>query len=199
MEKNFFLFLIIFAITTNSCKAQLIGNYKYKGDYTTHILKVNSNNTFSYNLNDHLSESITKGYWSIDNDFLKLESNDKYKPYQVSESFDDKIESIKIKITDSDGVIIKGNYVTLNEDQKKYFINDDGIITISNKIEFESFYIYAIQGKYNYIKKRKKSNQFNVTYDSSEPNKLYFEEYKLKIRNNKLISNEHLIFKKVNE
>jgi hypothetical protein len=181
------------------CKTSIIGNYQYVKPFVYHKLEILSDSTFSYRTQGDLSWSITKGKWNMGGDTIKLNSSDAFLPYQVIESFHPEKEMITVSITDQDGVVLEGDFVTINKDkEKKYFVDNDGIILIPNEIEIQSFDIHSLKGEYRYKTKITQTNFFEVTYDSRVAGFLHFNPKKLiKMKRHKLMDIEsNFIFKK---
>ena len=174
-------------ILLTSCKTiNVVGNYKLNKDLVSHTLNLSPNNNFSYFISTDLNFDSTKGTWLITENMLELNSFEYYFPYQIIESTKKENDSTIITLKSTDDMVYEGNFITINEDKQKYYLDQNGNVIIGltpiNKIT-----IYSVKGKYTYEVRDGSSNHFLITFDENKSSDFYFKEKVYILKKNKLV------------
>jgi len=190
---------LIVVILLSACKSQqVVGEYKYSQNLLVHHLEILNDSSFVYLVESDLYNDETEGKWNYKGGKLYLSSFKEYMPYQVDESSDD-IDRVLITLKDMDDLIISGNYVCLNQSSEKFYVSDEGVITIAPYQEIKVINVFSLKGPFKYDVINTKSNRFNITYDSGESSDLYFLNEKFKVSRDKLLNaNDEVILKRQN-
>jgi len=193
MNRNKLLLTVTLFFIFSGCISQkIVGDYEYKKGLVYHELIIKNDSTFEYRVSGDLLNSRSKGTWKMKGDELILDSYEKYHPYLINEHYSENVKHVLISIKDTERVVIPGNYVIISSDkEKRYFVDEKGLIAVPKQLcDFTSFTIYAMNGEHWYQRKNAKSNVFDVSYNASMPNQLYFENESFKVEKGKLLGSQ---------
>lgn len=203
MKSLIYFVLIIIALFVFSCKAKkndlsgLMGTFEIKTkDYNEKII-IEVDSIFTYYYSVGLIKSKSKGNWKLINKNLVLNSFKDFLTNRIIVEENNYYKN-KILIEDVHGNSLEGVSVLINDENEVLQTDKNGIIEIVNYKELKNFEIYYLGESYKYDVKDSMSNSYKVTIYIHDLSKIYFENQKLKCKNNFLINSkgERLIKRK---
>ncbi len=196
--KNYLIISIFLIILSCNNDYDLVGKYEYKdiefGAYQT--LELLQDSTYSYSAVAPGAEAYSNGNWSINDNYLILNSSKKESDFIHVEENITNSEKIAFFIKDEIGIPLGNAKIFFNDKFDSMRVDSNGI-GYSEKIELKNIIIEWLGRTAKYSIINQKADQFNIFMDLSGYNYVIYNNEKMLIKSRKLFWSPDFYFSKV--